>query len=153
MSQQDTRERWVEVDQHHQEILARQIADEQHACERRDAAIAQLVTAVLDYPPLWGWGDGHGGVMWSTLWEAFEAAGLEMRDPISPRRAPKKQQLSAKLRAQVFARNGLRCVHCDCDDIELLGVDHIVAEVNGGPHTLDNLQTLCGSCNSKKGTR
>ena len=32
-------------------------------------------------------------------------------------------------------------------------VDHIVARTKGGSDHLDNLQLLCGACNSTKGTR
>ena len=32
-------------------------------------------------------------------------------------------------------------------------VDHIVAQDNGGTDHLDNLQLLCGACNSTKGTK
>lgn len=32
-------------------------------------------------------------------------------------------------------------------------IDHILALANGGSHSLDNLQLMCGSCNSSKGKR
>jgi hypothetical protein len=35
----------------------------------------------------------------------------------------------------------------------MLQVDHILADYRGGPNHIDNLQTLCKSCNKKKGTR
>ena len=34
-----------------------------------------------------------------------------------------------------------------------LTVDHVVPQSKGGSHHLDNLQLLCGACNSKKGNR
>ena len=32
-------------------------------------------------------------------------------------------------------------------------VDHVVAKARGGTDHLDNLQLLCGACNSVKGTK
>lgn len=52
------------------------------------------------------------------------------------------------LRKQVFERDGYRCLHCGAT--EKLCADHIIAEIKGGPTTLENLQTLCRSCNCRK---
>ena len=41
------------------------------------------------------------------------------------------------------------CLHCGTR--RYLSLDHIIAESRGGPSTIENLQTLCRSCNSKKG--
>jgi 5-methylcytosine-specific restriction endonuclease McrA len=59
--------------------------------------------------------------------------------------------VAAVVRARVFARDGFCCVNCGTG--ERLTVDHIVAKALGGSDALDNLQTLCASCNSRKGTR
>jgi hypothetical protein len=45
------------------------------------------------------------------------------------------------LRAQVRRRDGNRCVVCGAT--ERLSVHHVVAAVDGGRDTLDNLVTLC----------
>lgn len=63
----------------------------------------------------------------------------------------KKKKISATLRTKVFERDKYRCVHCGTH--KNLCVDHIHPESLGGPTEFDNLQTLCRSCNSKKGTR
>lgn len=55
------------------------------------------------------------------------------------------------LRWEVFERDGHKCKHCGSG--RWLRADHIVPECRGGPTTLDNLQTLCRSCNSRKGAR
>ncbi len=44
-----------------------------------------------------------------------------------------------------------RCV--SCGGFKDLTCDHIHPESKGGPTTLDNLQTMCRPCNSKKGVR
>lgn len=63
----------------------------------------------------------------------------------------RKDPIPNKLRWQVFQRDGHRCVECGSG--EDLTVDHIVAEIRGGKTTLANLQTLCRSCNCRKGAR
>lgn len=63
----------------------------------------------------------------------------------------KKAPIPPALRRAVFERDGYRCQHCGGWDT--LGADHIVPESKGGPTTFDNLQTLCRSCNSRKGAR
>lgn len=53
------------------------------------------------------------------------------------------------IRWEVWERDNFTCRHCGVR--RHLSVDHIIAESKGGPMTLDNLQTLCRSCNSRKG--
>lgn len=55
------------------------------------------------------------------------------------------------LRAMIFSRDGYACVHCGAKS--RLSVDHVVAVANGGSNDLENLQTLCISCNSRKGAK
>lgn len=130
----------------------RLIHEEAAAWQRLHAAIADVVEAVESYPYLWNIGDGCGGAVIDDLYKAFHAAGFETERHYTPR-VKSKKQLPAKLRAIVLARDGLRCKHCGCDDIDEIGVDHIIAVANGGTDDLGNLQTLCRSCNSKKGTK
>ena len=53
------------------------------------------------------------------------------------------------LSPQIFERDGYRCLSCGTE--AQLTVDHIVPVARGGGHELSNLQTLCRSCNSRKG--
>ncbi len=64
---------------------------------------------------------------------------------------PRKRKIRASRRRKVFERDAYRCRHCG--SWEHLSVDHIHPEALGGSDDLDNLQTLCHSCNSRKGTR
>ncbi len=72
-----------------------------------------------------------------------------------PRKTRKQRKqrngISQTRRTAVFERNAYRCV-C-CDDYKALQVDHIVAVANGGTDDMENLQTLCRSCNASKGTK
>lgn len=67
-------------------------------------------------------------------------------DPEEDRR---KQPIPAIYRLRVFERDGYRCKHCGSS--ERLRADHIFPESRGGRLELSNLQTLCVSCNSRKG--
>jgi hypothetical protein len=61
-----------------------------------------------------------------------------------------KTPIPAELRWQVWERDNFTCR--ECGTRRNLSVDHIIPEVADGPMTLENLQTLCRSCNSRKGT-
>jgi 5-methylcytosine-specific restriction endonuclease McrA len=46
------------------------------------------------------------------------------------------------------------CLSCLKSDPEVkLTADHVVPLVKGGSNTIDNIQPLCGPCNSSKGTK
>lgn len=62
---------------------------------------------------------------------------------------PNRPSIPPGLRKQVFERDAYRCQLCD--SWEDLAIDHIHPESKGGPTSLENLQTLCRSCNSRKG--
>lgn len=58
-----------------------------------------------------------------------------------------KEQFFA-FRATLVA--GHKCVYCGCPAQTF---DHILAQAKGGPHTADNLNFTCNSCNSSKSTK
>lgn len=62
-----------------------------------------------------------------------------------------KTSIPVELRWQVWERDNFTCLHCGAR--RRLTVDHIIPESKGGTLELSNLQTLCGTCNSKKGDR
>lgn len=63
----------------------------------------------------------------------------------------RKDVITQSLRTQVFERDEYRCINCGSH--KKLCADHIHPESKGGATTLENLQTLCQSCNSSKGTK
>jgi hypothetical protein len=71
--------------------------------------------------------------------------GNERREPSRPAKKP----IPTKLRWQVFKRDGYVCVECSSEHD--LTADHKYPESIDGEATLENLQTLCRSCNSRKG--
>lgn len=66
-----------------------------------------------------------------------------------PTNVKRKKKISPKLALSIYRRDGFRCKHCGLTGD--LTVDHILAESKGGSSNEENLQTLCRSCNSKKG--
>lgn len=76
---------------------------------------------------------------------------IDFFDIISDPQEKKKKKMSAGLRTKVFENDKYRCVHCGTH--KDLCVDHIKPESSGGTFDLDNLQTLCKTCNSRKGVK
>lgn len=62
---------------------------------------------------------------------------------------PNSRHPDRMMAARVLARDGIRCVRCGSEDN--LHVDHIDPWSKGGKTVLENLQTLCRPCNSRKG--
>lgn len=61
----------------------------------------------------------------------------------------KKAPIPADVRWAVWERDNFTCKHCGSR--RNLTVDHIYPEVLGGEATVENCQTLCKPCNSRKG--
>lgn len=59
-----------------------------------------------------------------------------------------RERIPDKVRHEVYQRDQWRCVRCGC--AEDLVIDHKWPFSKGGTNALDNLQTLCKSCNLAK---
>lgn len=69
-------------------------------------------------------------------------------------RQQERQRVTASVRYEVFARDGHRCRVCgNTAEVEPLHVDHIIPISRGGRSDMDNLQTLCQTCNLGKSDR
>jgi 5-methylcytosine-specific restriction endonuclease McrA len=62
-----------------------------------------------------------------------------------------KVPIPSELRWQVWERDNFTCKLCGSRTY--LHADHVIPESKGGETTLENLQTLCRRCNSKKGNK
>ncbi|MEK5477540.1 HNH endonuclease [Paenibacillus sp. FSL R5-0407] len=71
--------------------------------------------------------------------------------PTEKTKTKKKQAIPAKLKKDVFERDGYRCRYCG--SFKDLTADHIFPESRGGTTTFENLATACSNCNTKKGAR
>lgn len=120
------------------------IAEEQAQVKRVRDIAAELAEAAR---PVWHLGDGYGGCVKADVSAAFAAAGLELTPP--PTR--KRSSLSTRRRKRIMERDGHICLQCG-SHINLT-IDHIVPVVRGGGDEDSNLQTLCWSCNGRKGAR
>jgi 5-methylcytosine-specific restriction endonuclease McrA len=63
----------------------------------------------------------------------------------------RRAAIPKEAREAVFDRDGRACI--ECGTTERLTIDHIAPVSLGGSDDISNLQTLCGSCNSRKGNR
>ena len=63
----------------------------------------------------------------------------------------KKTPIPPHIRGEVWERDEFTCQMCGVR--KYLSVDHIYPESAGGDLSMENLQTLCKSCNSKKGSK
>jgi len=82
-----------------------------------------------------------------SSWEIREAADLLA----AKRKTLLRPYIPEAVRWEVWERDNFTCKKCGSR--RFLTIDHILALANGGNTDIDNLQTLCGTCNSRKGKR
>ena len=99
---------------------------------------------------------------WHNALRAFEAfTNKSGRRDALPQRAKAtarpSRDINWRLRATVLIRDNCLCCMCGAspakDSAVTLHVDHIVPWSKGGQTVLENLQTLCATCNIGKGDR
>ena len=67
---------------------------------------------------------------------------------------PKRNPINPALRHEVLHRDGYRCLECGATNKDIqLEIDHIIPVAQGGTDELNNLQTLCMTCNRAKNNR
>ena len=63
-----------------------------------------------------------------------------------------ESRMLAKMRWEVFARDGYRCMECLLAPPDVaLELDHIIPLAAGGSHTYDNVACAHRACNLEKG--
>lgn len=124
------------------------------------AALLEYVTALDDYVPGL---DSMYGVEMPMLHlgrEVIRALGVELPPRVADLLRPaevvagppyQRRSISTMRRLKIMLRDGGHCLHCA--SAEDLSIDHIVPVSKGGSDDDDNLQTLCGRCNSSKKDR
>ena len=90
---------------------------------------------------------GPGSYALEYLIERLQSLKAQYRQPNPTKRRP----LPYGTRKAVLERDGYRCRKCN--DWHDLHVDHILPAVRGGGDELENLQTLCRTCNCRKGAK
>ena len=63
----------------------------------------------------------------------------------------RKHHIPETLRWEVWERDNFTCTRCGSR--RFLSIDHVTPESFGGTTTIDNLQTLCLTCNHRKGRK
>jgi hypothetical protein len=90
------------------------------------------------------------GHLFVVFGEREDMIRIPFRRPTPSRmRVQARAHIPEKVRWEVWERDGFCCAHCH--QRRFLTLDHIVPVSKGGSDELSNLQTLCRSCNSRKG--
>jgi 5-methylcytosine-specific restriction endonuclease McrA len=103
-----------------------------------------------------GWSKSGARFLASHANDPSLARLLRKTDCPQPRVRPSKppsnkQPIPSDLRWRVWERDNFTCLHCGSR--RDLTADHFVPESRGGLMTFENLQTLCRTCNCRKGAR
>jgi hypothetical protein len=132
-----------------------EISDDSVAVDRiikgrgRISVIDKKISALLDQ--IQAFTKERNQVLATTM-ELEKEAVLDALKRYANRRSEANYKISnQQFRAMIFSRDGWKCKACSA--IEALCVDHIIPVSKGGSDELDNLQTLCKSCNSRKGSK
>lgn len=118
--------------------------------EQHIRAIELAAQFAQECPSIFRWGDGEGGYILHLIREALIKRGL-YDFPRHEDLGPKRRPIATNKRIQIYKRDGFACVYCGSEDD--LQIDHIHPVSKGGGNEAGNLQTLCRTCNVKKGDR
>lgn len=125
-----------------------EIERERRHAQQVDDLLVELADEIATYRGIWNWGDGDGGYVIERLRALLEERGIDRYVP-TPRK--KRGQLSPGVRYRIMERDAFVCLRCGVQTD--LTIDHIQPVDQGGSDDPENLQTLCRSCNSSKGTK
>jgi 5-methylcytosine-specific restriction endonuclease McrA len=92
------------------------------------------------------------GRLFVVFGERDDMIRIPFRKPAPSRmRAQARTHIPQDVRWAIWERDDFRCVHCH--NRRFLSLDHIIPVSKGGSDEPSNLQTLCRSCNSRKGNK
>jgi len=90
------------------------------------------------------------------IYEVFNGQGEQDKEHSGREGSPKCRRvpIDIHVRIGIFRRDGYCCKHCGEEfSRHQLELDHIKPISTGGNNAIENLQTLCRTCNRKKGNR
>jgi hypothetical protein len=126
--------------------------DESLEAQAVDRFFNSIETIKSDLRWYWHWGDGEGGWVLEQFADMIRGAGYNWPHNGSPKsKLYQKAKIGRELSKSVMERDLYRCVSCGTH-LDLC-CDHIIPEIRGGATSFDNLQTMCRSCNSRKGVK
>lgn len=124
----------------------------QSEADARDAARHLLRICLQQWWGANGPGSGYENAAETVLALLREVADeLGMPTDPTPARHSLRKPFKAGVTRRVWDRDDWTCRHCGTH--RNLTVDHIKPVSKGGTNDLDNLQTLCGTCNNRKNDR
>lgn len=136
----DSREAWADL-----------TPEEEAVALRAMAVIELLADCAAAAPDAWSWGDGEW--LAEQLAEQFRV-DLQQHRQRRQYHGRTRRPIPPGRRLAVYERDSFTCVSCERSGTDVtLSLDHIVPHSRGGGDGLDNLQTMCQSCNSSKGDR
>ena len=102
---------------------------------------------------LWRFGDGDGGSVLHSIRSALLSKGAikPRAEKVVSHTVIERRRITNKIRHKVYNRDNYQCKICS--SIDDLVIDHIHPLCAGGTSDINNLQTLCGKCNAKKGRK
>ena len=89
------------------------------------------------------------GSIWFHKTDITNYGKILKRDEVKPKKKNNSYAYGLNKRTKVYRRDGFKCLACGSD--RSLSLDHIVPKAKGGGNEIENLQTLCRFCNSRKG--
>lgn len=104
---------------------------------------AALDSVDAELRAVWHLGDGEGGFVIEELHRRYTTRHHGSRS--------RREKIDHSTRRAAYERDQYRCVECGTH-IDLT-LDHVNPVSLGGASTLENLATMCRSCNSRKGAR
>lgn len=131
---------YPEHDRYHQSVLR-----ERANMRKLNVAAEKFVTLLTEVH------SGSGDLKMDAEYHVNRAIDrLGLTEPPRPKTVNRKTISNGK-RRQVWDRDDWTCKLCGGH--AKLTIDHIIPVVAGGTDDMDNLQTLCFSCNASKGAR
>lgn len=121
----------------------REVQRERVLDRRADELAAELLEVCAEL----GWGSGEP--LHDAEHRLHTAALRTGRVPM--RKPQRRKDVNRSVIRSVWDRDGWACIRCGSH--QNLTVDHRVPVSLGGSNDPENLQTMCGSCNSSKGAR